>query len=263
MIKYVKTASGSNLCVDAKEQTDLPALVLSNSIGADFHMWDEFVSLMQNKVRIIRYDTRGHGRSDIGSEPFTMEMLARDVISILDNLEVSRAFICGLSLGGLTAQWLGITYPERFSGMILANTAANFPPATMWHDRANTVREQGLRPMVGATIDRWFTKSFQQANPARIAEISKMIEGTSSEGYARCCEVLAGTDLVEKIGNIGLPVQVICGQHDQSTTPARGQELVDRIPRASMVILNAAHISSIEASRAFAEAIEKFIGEAH
>lgn len=262
MIERIQVAPDVTLAVDVAPPCDMPALVFSNSIGANFHMWDEVASLLAGKVRIIRYDTRGHGLSDIGSEPITIETLGQDVIAILDRLGISRAFLCGLSLGGLTAQWLGANCPERLYGLLLANTAANFPPAQMWHDRAKAVREQGMAPLVAPTLERWFTQPFRHRKPDRVAEVSKMIAATSTEGYARCCEVLAQTDMSKTISSIQLLVRVICGAHDPSTTPARAQELVDLIPNADLITLEAAHVSSIEAPREFAQAALDFIERA-
>ena len=247
------------LAVDAAPPSDTPVLIFGNSIGANFHMWDEVIPLLAGKVRIIRYDTRGHGLSNIGTEPITIETLGKDVITILDRFGVSQAFMCGLSLGGLTAQWLGAKHAKRFHGLMLANTAANFPPATMWHDRAKTVREQGMTPLIGPTLERWFTPAFRKRETERVSEVSKMIAATSAKGYACCCEVLAQTDMSKAIMSIQSPVRVISGAHDPSTTPARAQELVDLIPDADLVMLPAAHISSIEAPNEFAKAVLEFI----
>ena len=259
MIEKIQVADNVALAVDAAPASDAPVLVLSSSIGADMHMWDEVVPLLSSCFRIVRYDTRGHGSSDIGSGPVTIENLGNDVIAILDHLNISRAFLCGLSLGGLTAQWLALHHADRFAGVILANTAPNFPPASMWHDRAKTVREQGMQPLVAATLDRWLTKSFRESHPDRVAEVSKMIAGTSPEGYALCCEVLARTDLSDKLGAVRIPVRVICGEHDPSTTPLRGKELVDRIALADMITIPAAHISAIEAPEQFADGVLEFV----
>jgi len=261
MIERIRVADDVELAVDVAAPSDLPVFVLSNSIGANFHMWDEVVPLLEGRLRLIRYDTRGHGLSDTGTERLTIETLGRDIVTILDRIGIQKAILCGLSLGGLTAQWLGTSFSERFHGLVLANTAASFPPASMWLDRAKTVRDQGLAPLVAPTLDRWFTRSFRERRPDRIAEIAKMIEGNSAEGYARCCEVLAESDLRESIKNITLPTRVICGEHDPSTPPARGEEIVNLIANADMTTLNAAHVSSIEAPEAFANALLGFVGK--
>lgn len=258
-IQFIRVTENISLAVAAAPASEKPPIILSNSIGASLEMWDELSARLSDRFRIIRYDTRGHGRSQISDEPITIATLGEDVVAILDTLKIPNAVLCGLSLGGLTAQWLAINHPDRFLGIVLANTAASFPPATMWHDRAKAVRESGMTSLVPATLDRWFTKSFQEKNPARMAEIATMIASTSTVGYARCCEILAATDLLTELGAIKAPVNIICGRHDASTTPARGEEMANAIPNASMQILESAHISSIEAADEFANLLDKFL----
>ncbi len=257
-LQYIAAGNGVSLAVDAAPANGKPAIILSNSVGASLGMWDEFVARCSGDFRIIRYDTRGHGQSQITDEAITIETLGNDVLRIMDALEIEQATFCGLSLGGLTAQWLGVNHAGRFDGIVLANTAANFPPATMWHDRAKAVREGGMSPLVQATIERWFTKPFQEANPKRIAEVAAMITATSPIGYARCCEVLASTDMLPALPSLALPVRIICGEKDPSTTIARGEELAKAIPNSSMAVLDAAHISAIEAADTFAESVKEF-----
>jgi 3-oxoadipate enol-lactonase len=247
------------LSVAAAPRSDKPTIILSNSVGSDLRMWDDVVSRLSDKARIVRYDTRGHGRSDLGAGALTIERLGRDVIAVLDALNIDRAVFCGLSLGGLTGQWLGAEAPERFHGLILANTAANFPPPALWLDRARSVREQGMDHLVSPTLDRWLTKSFQDQQPGRTTEVARMIATTSAEGYARCCELLASADLTPLLSQVTAPVRIICGRLDPSTTPARGAELAEAIPDADLVTLDAAHISAIEAADGFAAAAEDFI----
>lgn len=259
-LQFISVGANVSLAVDAAPENGKPVILLSNSVGASLGMWDEFVARCGDDFRIIRYDTRGHGKSQVTDEAITIETLAGDILRIMDALKVGKATLCGLSLGGLTAQWLGVNHPDRFDRIVLANTAANFPPATMWQDRAKAVRENGMEPLVQATIERWFTKSFRDAFPQRASEIAAMFGGTSPIGYARCCEVLGSTDMLSKLNNLTLPVQIICGAHDPSTPPSRGEELVKAIPNASMINLNAAHISSIEDADGFAAAVKAFCG---
>jgi 3-oxoadipate enol-lactonase len=258
-VQWIEVEPNIGLAVDAARPSDKPVVVLSNSIGASFEMWDEFAARAGRRLRLIRYDTRGHGRSSVPSGPYTIDRLGRDVIAILDALNVERAVVCGLSLGGLTGLWLGAACPERLNGLILANTAANFPPPGLWRERAAAVRADGTAPLVDATLDRWFTKTFQARQPERVAEIGRMIAATPPEGYAACCEVLAATDLRPHLAAIRCPVHVICGQQDPSTPPSRGEECVASITGATMVTLDAAHISAVEAADQFAETAIEFV----
>ena len=238
-----------------------PCLMLSNSLGASWGMWDELVQRLKPSLRIVRYDTRGHGRSDAPAGPLTLEKLGRDVLAIMDNLRIERAVFCGLSLGGLTGMWLGANAPARFDGLVLANTAANFPPPDLWKGRADAVRVSGMAPLVGPTLDRWFTKAFRQTSPERVAEIGQMLLSTSVGGYAACCEMLAEADVTPQLGRISCPVRVIAGEHDPSTPPSRGAEITSAIARADMITLDAAHLSSVEAADAFAVSVRDFVGK--
>lgn len=257
--RMIEVQPGLRLWVEAAPPSAGPALVLSNSIGSHCGMWDEVVTRLSGQVRVIRYDTRGHGRSDLGADSLTIEHLGRDVIGIMDALELPRAVFCGLSLGGLTGQWLGAAAPERFEGLILANTAPSFPPPELWLERARTVRDRGMHDLAGPTIDRWLTGGFRARRPDRTAEVVQMIAGTPAEGYARCCELPAVTDLTPVLPEIRVPVRVLCGLHDPSAAPARGAEIAALVPDADSLTLDAAHISAIEASDVFARATLEFI----
>lgn len=260
--RNVEVEPDVRLEVEAGSSSTLPVIIFSNSIGSDYGMWDEVVARMQGRVRVVRYNTRGHGGSALGDQPLTIERLGLDVIAIMDALEIRRAVFCGLSLGGLAGQWLGGAFPERFDGLILANTAPNFPPPDLWTQRARAVRERGMQELVGPTLERWLTKEFRGNRPDRTAEVAKMVQATPAEGYARCCEVLATSDLAAVLPKISMPVRVICGQYDPSTPPARGAEIVAAVQDADLLTLNAAHLSAIEASDAFAAAGFEFIERA-
>lgn len=252
---------GVALEVEVTGAKGMPLLVLSNSLGAGRGMWDELVQLLKPIARIVRYDNRGHGRSDAPIGPLTLDRLGRDVLAIMDHLRVERAIFCGLSLGGLVGMWLGANASRRLDGLILANTAANFPPAELWKGRAEAVRASGMAPLVGATLERWFTKAFRDEAPARVAEIGRTLSSTSVEGYATCCEVLAQSDMLPFLNRISCPVRVIAGQYDPSTPPSRGTEIIEATTDAEMVTLEAAHLSSIEAAVAFAAEVRDFLSK--
>jgi 3-oxoadipate enol-lactonase len=179
-------------------------------------MGNEVVGLLAPNACLVRYDTRGHGQSDAPQDGYTIGRLGRDAVAILDALEISRAVICGVSLGGLTAMWLGIHAPDRVSGLLLANTAAHFPPAAMWRDRAVTARSSGVSSFVQPSLDRWVTQGYRDFHEARVAELAAMISKTSPAGYAGCCEVLAATNLLPDLSRIHCPVRVIAGRYDSS-----------------------------------------------
>ncbi len=255
----IEVAPGMRLAVEVSGTPGKPALIFSNSLAADISTWDEVTERLAPHAYIVRYDTRGHGRSDVPAGPYAVDRLGKDLIAVMDGLGIARATVCGVSLGGLTGMWIGAHAGDRLTGLVLANTAASFPPAQMWLDRAVGARKDGLAQLVAPTLSRWFSEQFRAANPQRVAQVGDIIGATPPEGYAACCELLGSTDLLGELGTIICPVLVIAGAHDPSTPPARGAEIAAAIAGAEMVTLDAAHLSAVEAPDAFAEAVNAFL----
>lgn len=239
---------------------DAAALVLSNSLGSNLSMWDEVVGRLGGRVRTIRYDTRGHGRSDVPPGPYSVARLGQDVVAIMDRLGIERAAFCGLSLGGATGMWLGANAASRLSSLVLANTAAAFEPASMWQERAALARSSGLDSLIGPTMERWFTAAYRDRNPDAVARATAMVTSTPREGYAACCEALAAADLRPGLGRIEVPTLVVVGEHDPSTPPARGEEIQAAIPGAKLVSLPGAHLTALEMPESFAAALRSHLG---
>ncbi len=230
---------------------DAPAILFLNSLAADLTMWDEVVTGLGHRARAIRCDARGHGGSGAASGKVSLDTLVNDAVAVLDAWGLERALVCGLSLGGLVAQKLAATRPDVVSGLVLANTAASFPPAAMWLDRIETVGAQGLAPLVQPTVERWLTAEYRSAQPRRTAVIADMIAATTPQGYAACAGVLAAADMTSELSAIPCPTLVIVGNVDAPTPPARGEELVRAIGGARLATLAAAHLSSVEQPDAF------------
>ncbi|NLY27287.1 MAG: 3-oxoadipate enol-lactonase [Alcaligenaceae bacterium] len=239
-------------------QAGAPVLVLSNSLGTTRDMW-QAQAVLQREFRILRYDTRGHGESAVPAGPYTIDQLGRDVVSLLDHLEIAQAAFCGVSMGGVTGQWLGVHAPERVSRLVVANTAARVGTEQAWRDRAALVRAQGLGPIAQATPARWFTPDFIETCSDRVGALLDTLRGLSPEGYAACCEALATADLRTDISRITVPVLVVAGLHDPVTTPADADFIACQIPGAQRVDLPASHLSNIEAAGQFNDALRAFL----
>ncbi|MCU4363834.1 3-oxoadipate enol-lactonase [Acinetobacter variabilis] len=236
-----------------------PALIFSNSLGTKYSMWQPQIEHFQQDHYVICYDTRGHGASSVPQGPYSLEQLGQDVVNLLDHLDIAKAAFCGISMGGLTGQWLAIHKPERFSQVIVCNTAAKIGQEQAWQDRAVLVREQGLAPIAATAASRWFTDPFIQSNPAVVAELSNDLGAGSPEGYANCCEALAKADVREQLSSIQIPVLIIAGQQDPVTTVADGQFMQQRIANSRLFEINASHISNIEQPEAFNQAVQTFL----
>ncbi|WP_299151614.1 3-oxoadipate enol-lactonase [uncultured Acinetobacter sp.] len=236
-----------------------PALVFSNSLGTKFSMWQPQIEFFQKDYFVGCYDTRGHGGSTAPQGPYQLDQLGQDVIHLLDHLNIQKAAFCGISMGGLTGQWLAINHPERFNHVIVANTAAKIGQEQAWLERAALVRAQGLAPIASTAASRWFTEPFIQSNAAIVAELSNDLGAGSPEGYASCCEALAKADLREQIKSVLVPVLIVAGQQDPVTTVADAQAMQHSIVNSQLCEINASHISSVEQAEAFNQAVQAFL----
>jgi len=234
-----------------------PVILFSNSLGTDLSMWDPQVSALRNEYGILRYDTRGHGLSSVSGGAFTQEDLGRDVLAVLDAAGVSRAYFCGISMGGQTGIWLGANASERFERLMLCNTAAHIGTPESWNSRIAAIRTGGMGAVASAAIERWFTKRFIDGNPTTIASIRQMILDTPPAGYISCCEAIRDADLIMQAPKMDVPVTVISGAYDPATTPAQGRVLSCMIPDSRYVELDAAHISNIEAAGEFTSTLRE------
>ncbi len=239
-----------------------PVLVLSNSLGTDLHMWDVQMPAFTEHFRVLRYDTRGHGASGVTPGPYTVEQLGRDVLALLDALDIPRAHFCGLSMGGLIGQWLGIHAGERLSKLVLCNTAAKIANDEVWNTRIDIVLkggQQAMRDLRDASIARWFTPAFAEAQPAQAAHITAMLAATSPEGYAANCAAVRDADFRETLGAIAAPTLIVCGNQDPVTTTENGRFMQARIVGAELAEFTAAHLSNVEAGDRFTRRVLDFL----
>ena len=236
-----------------------PALIFSNSLGTNFKMWQAQIDFFQQDFFVICYDTRGHGASSAPQGPYSIDQLGQDVVNLLDHLNVEKAAFCGISMGGLTGQWLAIHRPERFNQVVVCNTAAKIGQEQAWNDRAALVREQGLQPIASTAASRWFTEPFIQSNATVVNNLQNDLAAGSAEGYASCCEALAKADVREQLKDITVPILVVTGQQDPVTTVVDGQFMVESIANSQLFEINASHISNVELPNEFNQAVKQFI----
>jgi 3-oxoadipate enol-lactonase len=254
----VEVGTDVNLHVNLNMDPRKPVVVLSNSIAADLRMWDWQMRELCEHASVVRYDQRGHGQSSTPVQPLSIADLGTDVVKLLDHLGLDKVIFCGLSLGGLTGQWLGIHHPERLHGLMLVNTAPSFPP-DVWIERAAQARAHGMQPLVEATLQRWFTPSFTLARPEQVDRVRQMVLSTHPLGYAACGDALRTANIAGEIGRIACPVRVIAGRYDPATPPARSEEIVRAVSGAELVTLEAAHVTPVEAAKPFAVLLRDFV----
>jgi 3-oxoadipate enol-lactonase len=240
-------------------QSGSPVLMFSNSLGANYSMWDPQAREFHKKFRLLRYDTRGHGQSSATPGPYSIEQLAKDVVSLLDELNLARVHFCGLSMGGMIGMWLAVSAPERLNKLVLCNTGAKIGTLDAWNARIEAVRKNGMKSIAPAVVERWFTPAFRQKSPALISNTHKMIEEANADGYAACCAAIRDCDYREQVAAIRTPTLVISGAHDPATPPADGRFVAQQIPGAHYAELNAAHLSNIEDQDRFNQELAVFL----
>ena len=253
------TDDGCRIAFTIDGPEDAPALVLSNSLGTDHTLWNSQVAAFTRHFRVIRYDTRGHGKSDAPAGDYSIDRLGIDVVSLLDGLNIERAHVCGISIGGMTALWLGVNAADRVDRLVLANTCARIGSVPLWNERIAEAKTKGLDALAESAMGRWFTPAFRAANPAVVTRLQNMVRHTPVAGYAGCGAALRDADLRSAAPRVLAPTLVITGQHDTGTPPSEGVWLSQNIPGATLVELDSAHISNIERAPEFTNAVFQFL----
>jgi 3-oxoadipate enol-lactonase len=222
-----------------------PVVVLSNSIGTDLHLWDDQVSVLSQRFRVLRYDQRGHGRSSAPPGPYDLKQLGSDVLDLLDSLGLDRVHFAGVSLGGMTGMWLAENAPERLDRLALICTSARLDPPS-WRERAALVRANGTGTLVNASLGRWFTAAYS-GRPDIADKYGAMLETCDDEGYAGCCEAIATMDILDGLADITAPTLVLAGNDDPATPPSHAERITTAINDARLQVLpEAAHLANVE-----------------
>ena len=224
-----------------------PVVLLSNSLGTTLHMWDKQAAALSDRYRVVRYDHRGHGESPVPPGPYELADLGGDALGLLDRLGVERAHVCGASLGGQVAMWLGAHEPDRVASLVLCATSPWFGPPEPWNERAATVRAAGSGAVASTVVLRWFTPVFAERNPSVVERMRSMIASTPREGYAACCEVVGRTDLRPDLAAIRAPTLVVAGAEDPAVSAEMVETLAKGIVGSRLEVLDpAAHLASVE-----------------
>jgi 3-oxoadipate enol-lactonase len=245
-----------HVAVDGRDSG--PTVIFSNSLGATIDMWEPQVAALGGQFRVIRYDRRGHGKSGTAG-PYSFERFGRDVIAILDALNIRTAHWCGLSMGGMVGQWLGANAPDRFDKIVLANTTCHFADPSRFQDRIRAVTENGTASIADAVMASWFTEDFRERESDIVQKVRRMFVATPVAGYVGCCEALSRLDQRDLLPKIPRPVLIVAGRHDTGTTVEQAEFMRKAIPKASMTLLDAAHLSNVEQPYAFNDALIGFL----
>lgn len=252
---------GARIYWRADGAADKPVLVLLNSIGCDLSLYDRVVPLLTPDFRVLRIDTRGHGASDAPAGDYSLDLLADDVLAVMDAAGAAKATICGTSLGGMIAMALAPRTPERVEALILACTSPAMDPST-WDQRLALIRAEGLSAIVEAVMGRFFSDAFRAQHPEAVETVRAGMLAQNPDGYCGCGAAIRDMALLDRLPAITAPTLVLTGAKD-AATPYEGhaERIVSAIPGARHAVVDGAHLPSLEAPAAFAGAVRGFLAE--
>jgi 3-oxoadipate enol-lactonase len=259
MTSFATTPSGTRIAYFTAGRPWRPALVLSHSLGSDHRMWDPQVQSLKSQYFIVSIDNIGHGESDVPPGDYSIADLAAAVLAVADAAELERFHYCGLSVGGITGQWLGVHQPDRLISLTLCNTAAKIGTPELWQERSITARDQGMSALVDGVIARWFSPGFADEHPEQFAQARATLLATDPNGYAGVCAALRDGDLRDAVGAITVPTLVIGGLTDQATPIEQARWLNEVIVGSRIVELDAAHLSNLDREAEFTAALDQFL----
>ncbi len=235
-------------------------LVFANSLGTTLHLWDPIMDLLPKSLRIIRYDMRGHGQTDVPKPPYTMGAMVRDVEQLMDHLAVKDALFVGLSVGGLVAQGIATKRMDLVRAMVLSNTAAKIGTHEIWQGRFDMINEGGMEAVADATMERWFSKAWH--GTPQIGPWRDMLTATKPDGYIGCGHAIAGTDFYTTTAALTLPTLAIAGAEDGATPPDLLRETQELIKGSQFYLIRkGGHLPVVEQPQEYADVLTKFMRE--
>jgi 3-oxoadipate enol-lactonase len=236
---------------------EAPPLLLSGSLGTTLEMWEPQLPALAERLRVVRFDHRGHGRSPAPPGPYSIAAMGRDVLGLLDRLGIERASFCGLSIGGMVGIWLAANAPGRIEHLVVICSSAHLPPAEAWRARARAVRAAGtVAAVADGVAARWLTPAFAAGRPEVAARLRAMLAASPPAGYAACCEAIADMDLRAELPRIAAPALVVGGVEDEAIPPAHAQAIAAGVPSARLRLLSPmAHLGSVEQAACVTELI--------
>jgi 3-oxoadipate enol-lactonase len=254
------SVNGIEINYEVSGKEGAPWLVLSHSLACNVRMWDPQVEAFQSKFRILNYDMRGHGASSAPQGPYTLDMLADDVLGLMKHLKIEKAIWCGLSIGGMIGQTLALKSPGSLTKMVLADTTHTQPPEALkqWEDRINIAKTKGMAGLADGTMERWFTEPYRKKNSPEFQKVRNLVLQTPVAGFVGCGQAIMKLNTTARLKDIKLPVLAITGEQDGA---APGTKYIgEHVPGAKYVgIPNAAHIANVEQAEAFNRALREFL----
>ncbi len=255
-------ANGIWMNYELSGKREAPVVVLSHSLSCGLLMWNPQIDALNPYFQVLRYDTRGHGESNAPPGPYTLELLADDVIALIDALGVDRLHFVGLSMGGMIGQCLALNHRDRLKSLTLCDTASVIPSEAqpVWQERLDKARKKGMEALAEETLERWFTPAFLRQDPPMVKLIRKQILATPVAGYMGCAEAIRRLNYLDRISGIGIPTLIIVGEDDPGMPVSSAEAMYKQIAGSTLVVLpSARHLSNVEQAEMFNAALLEFL----
>jgi 3-oxoadipate enol-lactonase len=257
-------ANGIKINYEISGRKDGPVVMLSHSLASSLKMWEPQMGMLESHFRVLRYDTRGHGKSETTPAPYTLEILGEDALGLLDELGMDRVHWVGLSMGGMIGQSIALNHSPRPLSLSLCDTSAMIPAEAqpIWDERIEGVRRKGMESQLETTMERWFTPSFLSLDPPMLTLIKEEFLATPAEGYIGCAGAIRRLNYLERLNEINLPTFIMVGEDDPATPVSASQAIHKHIKNSKLVILPfTRHLSNVEQAEAFNTHLLKFLKE--
>jgi 3-oxoadipate enol-lactonase len=241
---------------------DAPCVTMSHSLASNLELWDLQLPVLRDAYRILRFDTRGHGGSSAPRGPYSMEMLAADVIALLDHLAIRRSHFVGISMGGMIGQVLACKHRDRVEKLVLSNTTSRVPTemAPNWEERIRAAEAEGMNALAQQTLERWLSEEFRRSRPDVTAKIRNMILQTPVPGFAGCCRAISNFDVSRELSKVAVPTLIIAGEKDEGTPVSAAKAIHEQIDGSELyVVPGALHLTNVETADLFNKKLVEFL----
>ena len=255
-------ANGIHMHYETAGPEDAPVVLFSHSLGSSGVMWDGEFAALQERYRVVRYDTRGHGGTDAPEGAYDLNLLGDDAMALMDALSLGPVHWVGLSMGGMIGQNIALREPGRFLSMSLCDTSAYMPPEAraVWDDRIEAASGEGMEALAESTMQRWFTPDHLRGDPPEVAPIRQQFLATPVAGFVGCCHALKQLDYIDRLAEVDKPTMIIVGEEDMGTPVAASEAMHAKISGSELVVIpSAAHLANIEQPEAFGQALFGFL----
>jgi 3-oxoadipate enol-lactonase len=247
-------ANGIQMNYELSGKKDGPFVILSHSLGSSLVMWNPQIKALEPHFQVLRYDIRGHGKSEAPPGAYNLELLGEDAVALLDVLEIEKVHWIGLSMGGMIGQGIALNYPKRLQSLALCDTMAVVPEEAqpIWQERIDAVREKGVASQLEPIMERWFTPTFLSLNPYMLGVIRKEFLATPAQGYLGCIYAIRKLNYLDRLSTIKIPTLIMVGEDDPGTPVSASEAMLQRIPDSKLVIIKSArHLSNVEQPEVF------------